>query len=190
MSHVSRRSGGPIARAAAWYSRRVYGKVPDPVLVTAHSPAILRGFLAYEWELGRAKSVDHRLRNLAEMKAAALVGCEYCMDIGSMVSLESGVTEAQLADLPRYRESAHFDARERLVLDYATAMAQTPVDVPTELVEELKRHFSEEQIVELTAAIAWETYRNRFNHALGLEPQGFTRGTCAVVERPQAAAAT
>jgi alkylhydroperoxidase family enzyme len=99
------------------------------------------------------------------------------------------VTTEQLADLPRYRESEHFDELERLVCDYATALAQTPVDVPGELFDTLRTHFTEEQLVELTAAIAWETYRNRFNHALGIEPQGFTRGACAVPERPPASAA-
>jgi AhpD family alkylhydroperoxidase len=190
MSRVSHRKGGPIARASAWYARRVYGKVPDPVLVTAHSPAVLRGYLAFEWELGRARHLDERLRNLAEMKMGALVGCEYCLDIGSMIVRKLGVTEEQLIDLPRYRESEHFSELERLVLDYATAMAQTPIHVPAELVDALKRHLDEQQLVELTAGIAWEGYRNRFNHALGIEPQGFTRGACAVPERRTTAAST
>jgi len=41
---------------------------------------------------------------------------------------------------------------------------------------ELRRHFDEAQLVELTAAIAWENYRARFDHALGIEAQGFARG--------------
>jgi alkylhydroperoxidase family enzyme len=188
MSRISHRKGGLIARGSAWYARRMYGKVPDPVLVTAHNPAVLRGYLAFEWELGRASRVDERLRNLGEMKMGALVGCEFCLDIGSMISRKSGVTEAQLLDLPRYRESEHFSYLERLVLDYATAMAQTPVDVSDELFAALREHLDEAQLVELTAAIAWEGYRSRFNHALGLEPQGYTRGACAVPERPLAAA--
>jgi AhpD family alkylhydroperoxidase len=188
MSRVTLRKRGIVARGAAWYARRMYGKVPEPVLVTAHSPAVLRGYLAYEWELGRARRLDSRLKNLAEMKMAALAGCEYCLDIGTMVSRKSGVTEEQLADLPRYRESDHFGELERLALDYATAMARTPVDVSDELVRALRRHLDEAQLVELTAALAWESYRNRFNHALGLEPQGFTRGACVVAERPRAAA--
>ena len=190
MSRISRRSGGLVARGAAWYSRRVYGKVPEPVPVHAHSPPILRGYLAFEYELGRANRLDARLKLLAEMKMGALVGCEYCLDIGTMISRKAGVTKEQLADLPRYRESPHFGELERLVLDYATAMAQTPIDVPETLVEELKRHLDEAQLVELTAAIAWEGYRNRFNHAVGLEPQGFTRGACAVAERPAANTST
>ena len=191
MSRVSHHKGGLVARGAAWYAKRAYGgKVPDPVLVTAHNPTILRGYLAYEWEVGRAHRLDARLKLLAEMKMAALVGCEYCLDIGTMVSRKAGVTKEQLADLPRYRESEHFSELERLVVDYAAAMARTPIDVSDELVDELRRHLDEAQLVELTAAIAWEGYRNRFNHALGIEPQGFTRGACAVPERPAVGALT
>ena len=175
--------GGPVARMAAWYSRRTFGKVPEPLSVTAHNPAILRGYLAFEWELGRAKHADDRLKKLAEIKAAALAGCEYCLDIGSAIGRKSGVTKEQLADLPRYRDSDHFTDDERLVLDYATAMSRTPLEVDGDLLERMQRRFDEAQLVELTAAIAWENYRARFNWALGLEPQGFSQGACAVPER-------
>jgi AhpD family alkylhydroperoxidase len=174
---------------SAWYSKRMFGQVPEPVPVTAHHPGLLRGYLGFEWELGRAKQVDERLKNLAEIKAAALAGCEYCLDIGSAIARKSGVTKEQLADLPRYSESDHFDEDERLVLDYATAMTQTPLAVDDDLFERLHNRFDEAQVVELTAAIAWENYRARFNWALDIEPQGFSRGACAVPERSAVTAA-
>jgi len=62
------------------------------------------------------------------------------------------------------------------VLDYAVAMTRTPVEVPEELFTRLRREFAEAQLVELTAAIAWENYRARFDHALGVEAQGFSEG--------------
>jgi AhpD family alkylhydroperoxidase len=188
MSRVPGTRGGPVARFAAWYARRGYGKVPEPVRVTAHHPGVLRGYLAFEWEIERAHRVDERLKNLAETKAAALAGCEYCLDIASAICRKSGLTSEQLADLPRYRESEHFGELERLVLDLATAMTQTPVGASDELFEELGRHFSDAQLVELTAGIAWENYRARFNWTMGMEPQGFCRGACALPERPAAPA--
>jgi AhpD family alkylhydroperoxidase len=189
MSRVATtRRGGPVARFSAWYARRAYGQLPTALLATAHSPAILRGYVAFIWELGRARRLDRRLKDLAGLKAAALAGCEYCLDIGSAEARRSGVTPEQLADLPRYRTSDHFDDDERLVLDYATAMTQTPLRVGDDLFDRLRARFDEEQIVELTAAIAWENYRARFNWALDLEPQGFSRGACALPERPAAPA--
>jgi hypothetical protein len=62
------------------------------------------------------------------------------------------------------------------VLDYAEAMTLTPVEVPDELFAALRQHFNEAQLVELTAAIAWENHRGRFNHAFGIEAQGFSKG--------------
>ena len=56
-------------------------------------------------------------------------------------------------------------------------MTETPVHVFDETFDELRRHFGERQLVELTSAIAWENYRARFDHALGIESEGFSAGT-------------
>ena len=71
------------------------------------------------------------------------------------------------------------------MLDYATAMTRTPVDVPDALFAALRAELDEAQVVELTAAIAWESYRARFNHALLIEAEGFSAGAfCPLPERP------
>jgi alkylhydroperoxidase family enzyme len=102
------------------------------------------------------------------------------MDIGSAVSRKQGVTEQQLLDLPHFESSPAFSEIEKLVMRYAVAMTQTPVDVSDELFAELRREFSPQQMVELTSAIAWENYRARFYHAFGIEAEGFSEGAvCA-----------
>ncbi len=98
------------------------------------------------------------------------------------------MTEAQLRDLPAYEESAAFSPLEKLMLDYAVAMTKTPVEVPEALYAQLGQHFTEAQLVELTAAIAWENYRARFDHAFGIEAQGFSEGAyCPLPERATSA---
>jgi alkylhydroperoxidase family enzyme len=78
-----------------------------------------------------------------------------------------------------------FSETERLVLEYADAMTQTPVEVPETLFAKLREKFSEAQMVELTASVAWENYRARFDHAFGVKAEGFTTGSyCAVPVRP------
>ena len=112
------------------------------------------------------------------------------MDIGSAVSRAVGITEEQLRDLAVYKSSAAFSALEKVVIEYAAEMTQTPVDVPDERFAQLRRHFSEAQLVELSATIAWENYRARFDHAFGIESQGFSEGAyCALPERPRGTAA-
>jgi alkylhydroperoxidase family enzyme len=101
------------------------------------------------------------------------------------VSRAAGVTEEQLIDLPKYRESPVFSPLERLVIEYAERMTDTPVEVPDTLFAALRRELDEGQVIELSAAIAWENYRARFDHALGVEAQGFSEGAaCALPERP------
>lgn len=86
--------------------------------------------------------------------------------------------------LREYEDSPEFSSIEKLVIRYAVEMTRTPVDVPDELFVELKRNFSDRQIVELTSQIAWENYRARNNHALGLESEGFSQGAfCPLPER-------
>ncbi len=84
-------------------------------------------------------------------------------------------------------ELAHFGDAERVVIEYATEMTQTRVDVGDELFARMRRHYGEPQIVEITAAIAWENYRARFNHALGFESEGFAEGEVCLLPAPAAA---
>jgi alkylhydroperoxidase family enzyme len=103
------------------------------------------------------------------------------MDIGSAVGRGLGITEAQLRDLPAYKTSALFSPLEKLVIEYAVAMTSTPVTVSDELFAALKQHLNEAQLVELTGMIAWENFRARFNHAFGIEAQGFSEGAYCVL---------
>jgi alkylhydroperoxidase family enzyme len=96
------------------------------------------------------------------------------------VGRRQGVTEQQLRDLADF-ETSSFTELEKLVLRYAVAMTRTPVDVPDELFAGLRRHFSPQQMVELTSVIAWENYRARFNHAFDIAAEGFSEGAvCAL----------
>ena len=95
-----------------------------------------------------------------------------------------GVTERQLAELPEFETSDAFDELEKNVLRFAAAMTETPVEVQDSVFDALRSHLNEKQLVELTSAIAWENYRARFDHALGIESEGFSEGAaCAVPVR-------
>ena len=58
-------------------AERALGNVPEPLRVTAHSDAILQAYMGYERFLARAQRVDARLKSLANLKTAALVGCPF-----------------------------------------------------------------------------------------------------------------
>jgi len=87
---------------------------------------------------------------------------------------ESDQGEARLADVAGWRDSRLFSEPEKKVaLEYAERMTITGQSVGEALFTRLKQHYSEAQIVELTAAIALENFRSKFNPALGIEAQGF-----------------
>ncbi|MCH7766017.1 MAG: carboxymuconolactone decarboxylase family protein [Acidobacteria bacterium] len=97
------------------------------------------------------------------------------------------MSEEKIRALPDYQGSSLFSETEKLVLQYTDGMTATPVEVPEDLFARLKEKFNEAQLVELTASIAWENYRARFDHAFGIESEGFTEGSyCAVSVRPTA----
>ena len=178
---------GALTRLAWRIGKRMSGgTLPEPVALMAHSPVLMHGYSGFELAFKRAKHAPEKLLALAELKAAALAGCEWCMDFGSWLARnESGVTEEQLRALPSFRESDQFDEDEKLVLEYAEAITRTPVDVPDELFERMRGRFDEPQIVELTWAAAIENLRARFNWALGIESQDYSEGAFCV--RPETA---
>ena len=79
-------------------------------------------------------------------------------------------------DLARFEQSAAFSLTERLVLRLAVALTRTPASVDDALFGELRREFSEPQLVELASAIAWENHRARFNRTFGIGSEGFSEG--------------
>jgi alkylhydroperoxidase family enzyme len=173
-----------LVRLIYRYSRKRLGRDVDPLGVYAHTPGLLIGYGAYEQATAKQTRVPESLKALAETKAAALVNCEFCRDIGSQLSREAGVTERQLLALPGYRDSDEFSELEKLVLDYTCAISGTPAEVGDELFAALRAHFDEPQLVELTNAIAIENMRARFNCAFDMTPAGFSAGkVCVVPER-------
>ncbi len=182
---ISAKQANPIVRLIYRLSRRQLGRDVDPVAVYAHAPSVLIGYGAFERATGKQHRVEERLKVLAETRAAAVVSCEFCMDIASSIAREEGVTEDQLRAMPHYSDSEQFSELERLVLDYATAMSRTPAAVTDELFAAMRAHFDERQLVELTNVIALENMRARFNSAFDMTPAGFSEGMVCVT--PQTA---
>jgi alkylhydroperoxidase family enzyme len=87
--------------------------------------------------------------------------------------MRAGASEAKVRQVERAAESDLYSERERVALAYAEAMTITGRKVTDELFARVRAHFSEPEIVELTAAVALENFRSKFNTALGIEAQGF-----------------
>jgi alkylhydroperoxidase family enzyme len=182
---------GPDVEQALQYTRmglaqlagRETDRMLEPLELYAHLPGLLRGVGAMAQATGELHGLSRRHHALAHLKAATLTNCEYCIDLGSQISRQWGLTDAELLALPTYRTSDLFDELDKLVLDYAVGMSRTPVDVSDELFARLREHFDDAQMVELTHLIAAENMYGRFNLALGVGSSGFSEGmVCAIPE--------
>ena len=87
--------------------------------------------------------------------------------------MQTGADEEKIREVPGWRESRRFSEVERAALEYAEAMTITGQRVSDELFARLRSLFDEAQVVELTAAVALENFRSKFNVPLGIEAQGF-----------------
>jgi alkylhydroperoxidase family enzyme len=178
-----------------WFMRRsmvkMTGRAPaaersgiEPVAVWAHQLKLLTAMGKFQQAVRKAQTVDERVQNLVELKGAHMIGCEYCVDLGSQICRNSGFTDEELLALPRYRESELFTEREKAALDYAVAVMRTPVEVTDELFARVKEHFTDAQLVQITAFLTLVNL-DRFNAAFGIGSAGFSEGmVCVVPDRP------
>jgi AhpD family alkylhydroperoxidase len=186
---ITAREGGLRVKLAYFFTERVLAKLAgrEPAEAVsalgmyAYFPALLTAYGKLEQATNKLGLVDKHLRYLAELKAATMTACEYCMDLGSQIARQAGLSDEKLLAMPGYQTSDVFTEQEKLVMDYAVGMCRTPATVPDELFAALRQHFSDAQIVELTHVIALENMRGRFNRALDIGSAGYSEGMACVI---------
>jgi uncharacterized peroxidase-related enzyme len=165
-----------VLRPFFWNQRRKYGEVLQAALLWARSPRL---FLAVAFLYGmidrRSSPIAPALRSLVTVRVSQINACAFCVDINSATLLKRGVAMDKIMALAHWRDSPLFDERERAVLDYAEAMTLSDRTVSDALVDTLRRHFSDDGILELTGLIAFQNMSSKFNSALGVPAQGFCR---------------
>jgi alkylhydroperoxidase family enzyme len=155
-------------------SRKMFGKVPEPVGVAWHNRRVLNfsfgvGRKAQKWD-----RCDENLKSFAHMAAASLIGCSFCLDFGYFNAHNEGLDVHKAREVPRWRVSDVFTALECDVMEYSEAMTQTPPTVTDELSARLLRALGPAALVELTAFIALANFMARCNVAMGIESQEFS----------------
>ena len=200
MQGVQQDQAGPVVKVVYWFVRKGMKKMTgreaadgsgiEPIEIWAHQPKMMSGMGRFQQAVRKAHTVDERLKNLVELKGAQMIGCEYCVDLGSQICRNSGFSDEELLALPRYRQSGLFTEREKLALDYTAAVMRTPVEVTDEMFARMQEYFSDKQMVEITALLTVVNL-DRFNAAFGVGSAGFSEGmVCVPPERPARAPAT
>ena len=194
---VPREKAGPMVKLVYIFMgrgmKKMTGRAPargsgiEPVEIWAYQPKMLSGMGKFQQAVRKGHSVDERLKNLIELKGAQMIGCEFCVDLGSQICRNSGFSDSELLALPRYQSSDLFTDREKAALDYTVAVMRTPVEVTDELFTRVRSYFDERQLVEITALLALVNL-DRFNAAFGIGSAGFSDGlVCVPPDRPEPA---
>ncbi|BCO46367.1 carboxymuconolactone decarboxylase family protein [Mycobacterium intracellulare] len=188
---VSDRDAGLGAKIAFFFTRRKLTQMTgletagmlEPLRMYAHIPRLLNAYGKLEQAESKLDVLSPRHRALAELKSATTVRCEYCIDLGSQIARQWGITDEELLGMANYRDAPCFSDVDKLILEYATAISRTPVEVSDELFEALRAHFDTAQLVGLTHVITLGNLRARFNIALDIGSSGFSGDrVCALPE--------
>jgi uncharacterized peroxidase-related enzyme len=137
------------------------GKIANIWKLWSHSPLTLETFSMFYKTLMKGR-LDGKLRELAYIKTSVLNDCAYCAEAHKAVARKVGVTEDQLQAINSYESSTLFTPLEKLVMRYAEELTKTAKS-SDEVINELKKHLSEEQLVELNVTIGTANLTNRFN---------------------------
>jgi len=146
------------------------GFLPNSQLIMAHRPEILRAFVQLVAAInGPSSTIDPQLRNLVSQMASRAAGCGYCMAHTAHTAGRVGIPDVKEDALWEYETSPLFSAAERAALRVAQCAAQVPNAVSDEDFSELKRYYSDAQIVDIVAVIALFGLLNRFNDTMATE---------------------
>jgi AhpD family alkylhydroperoxidase len=174
---VAPKQAGLLTRVMYRVARRRFGEVPEPFAVAAHHPRLLVANAVHETLLeSGSKKLPKNVRELAVLWTARTIGCSWCVDFGEMLQRLDGLDVDRLKDIDNYATSPRFTDDERAAIAYADAMTTDPHTITDEQVEDLKRRFGDDGVIELTYQIGVENMRARMYSALGITEQGFSSG--------------
>lgn len=147
------------------------GRLLNPYRMLLHSPEVANSWFEHVGAVRWKVSLDGQSRELVTLRVAILNGVDYVVKAHVPVYTEpEGLTLEQCDAIADWRGSVLFDDRQRAVLAYADAMTHD-VTVPDSVFAELKRHFDERQIVEMTVLIGTYNMHTRVLRALEVDPQ-------------------
>lgn len=128
-------------------------------------PKVRQHLLAIEAYL-HGSGLEHRLLHLVKTRASQINGCAQCLDMHTQDARAEGESEQRLYTLDAWRETPFFNERERAALEWTEAVTLVATSrVPDEVYDRVRQHFSEQELIELTLAIAQINTWNRLNVA-------------------------
>jgi alkylhydroperoxidase family enzyme len=149
---------------------RILGFIPNSLLTMQRMPAMVKGF----GELTKAVmdpdgAVDLGFMRLVAHFASRAAGCQYCEAHSLVAAKIHGIDQEKLDAIWDYRTSPLYSEAERVALDFALAAGAVPNAVDAELMDRMKAHWDEQQIVQILGAVCLYGFLNRWNDSMATD---------------------
>lgn len=165
-------------RFGIWISKKITGKEMLPAKILSWYPkaavgsGILESLVAHH-----DRKLDERILKIVRIQASYAAACPFCIDMNSHQFEEKHISKEEFMVLQGQKpleEVTTFSQREKLAIQYAKLISQTPLRFPLDFIEKLKLSFNEREIVILASTAAQVNYWARLIQALGIPPAGFS----------------
>jgi uncharacterized peroxidase-related enzyme len=171
MPHVKPLDRATLPQFAELFERydRIRGFLPNSILTMSRRPRIAEAFMHLNQAILYEGTVPEALKMMVSYMASSAAGCRYCQ--GHMANLSSvyGVPDDKIAAIWNFDDSDLFTDAEKAALRLAFHAGSVPNTVEAEHFDELRKHFSDDEIVEIVASIALFGYLNRWNDTMATE---------------------
>ena len=135
------------------------------------SEGVRKALLQMEAFVHNHSGFDERLLELVRLRSSQINGCAYCVDMHSKNLRADGEKNERIDGVAVWRETPFYSDRERAALEWAEAVTLVAVDhVPDAVFESVRKHFSDDELVNLTLAVAMINTWNRFSVAFRAVP--------------------
>lgn len=152
---------------------------------TRVNPGAIQAMQALERYL-EGSTIERPLRELVKLRASLINGCAYCIDMHTKDARAGGESEQRLYALAAWREAPFYTARERAALAWTDAVTRvSETHVPDEVFAEVRQHFSEQELVDLTLAVVSINGWNRVAISFRPEIGSYQPGTNAMTVAAQ-----
>ena len=143
-----------------------YGMVPNLVRTLANSPAALQGYLSLGQSLEEGE-LSEKLREQLALTVSVANGCGYCESAHWAIGKSVGLSDSKLSDA---RQATSPDSKVEAALQFVRLLIEKRGWVDDAILKRVRRAgYSDGQIAEMVAIVAWKTFANYFNHVAGTE---------------------
>ena len=143
------------------------GYLPNAYLSMAEQPALLSAFSGLAASVFQSEGIDIQTKQLIALASSLSSGCKYCQAHTSHGAERAGMENEKIVDILNYVESTKYSDKEKAVLDLSFAAGKTPNQSTQKHFDNLKKHFSKKEIIDIVSVISLFGFLNRWNDTMG-----------------------